>query len=72
MTTSWRSPGTTTSRPSVSTRRPAGTPWANTATSFDAPGQVTLVSTRGFQLADQVAHPQPGQLGAMRHRGDEA
>ena len=38
---------------------------------LDAPGQVTLVEHLGVQLADEVAHPQPGQLRAMRHRSDE-
>ena len=39
---------------------------------LDPPGQVTLVEHPRVQLADEVAHPQPGQLGAVRHRGDEA
>ena len=47
MTTSWRSPGTTTSRPSVSTRRPPGMPWANTATSLIRRDRSPSLSTRG-------------------------
>ena len=39
---------------------------------LDTPGQVALVEDPRVQLADQVADPQPGQLGAVRHRGDEA
>src|ERR1017187_8522513 len=48
MTTSWRSPGTTMSRPSVSTRRPPGTPCANTATSLMRRDRSPSLSTRGF------------------------
>ena len=39
---------------------------------LDAPGQVTFAENLRVQLADQVAYPQPGQLRAMRHRGEEA
>ena len=39
---------------------------------LDAPGLVTFVENLRVQLADQVTYPQPGQLGAMRHRGEEA
>ncbi len=34
-------------------------------------GQVALVQDLGFQLADQVTDPGPGQLGPVRHRGDQ-
>src|SRR5580704_11600649 len=47
MTTSWRSPGTTSSLPSVSTRRPPGTPWANTATSLMRLDRSPALSTFG-------------------------
>ena len=46
-------------------------PWANTATSLIRRDRSPSLSTRGSQLADEVAHPQPGQLGAVRHRADE-
>ncbi len=39
---------------------------------LDTPGQVTLAEHTRAQLANQVADPQPGQLGTVRHRGDEA
>ena len=38
---------------------------------FDTPGQVTLAEHPRVQLADEVAHPQPGQLRTVRHRGEE-
>ena len=72
MITSWRSPGTTTSRPSVSTRRPPGTPWANTATSLMRRDRSPSLEHPRVQLADEVTHPQPGQLRTMRHRSNEA
>ena len=39
---------------------------------LDASGQVTLAEHLRVQLPDEVTHPQPGQLRAMRHRSDEA
>jgi len=39
---------------------------------LDAPGQVTLAKHPRAPLTNQIADTQPGQLRAVRHRGDEA
>ena len=39
---------------------------------LDAPRLLALVEHARAQLTDPVGHPQPGQLGAVRHRAEQA
>ena len=65
MITSCRSPGTTISRPSSSSRRPPGSPWANTATSLIRRDRSPSCRISGFSWRTRLATR--GQVSSGRY-----